>query len=301
MKPKTNIALALFITFLLALVPLVVACEGEQTTTTTRAVANTTQAPVTTTESQARASVLDADRQSKLDEFLGQLEQNNKLMGGLVIAQDGQVVYENYVGFASVPDQVPNSQQTKFRIGSITKMFTATMVMQLVDEGRLTLDTKLASFYPQIGNADKITISEMLCHRSGIHDFTQDPELGQYTYTEQSKEAMVARIAGMAPDFEPDVQFSYSNSNVRAARVHHRRHNKLDLSAGTGDANHPQTRTHEYQLRDGGWLRRRRGHLIYVARRKLDLGAPHRYERPRWSGSDCVDASGLDGFQCRPF
>ena len=220
MKPKTNVALAVLIPSLLVLVLVVAACGGEEATTTTRAVTTatqavttTTQAAVTTTQTRAPVSALDAARKTKLDEFLRQLEENNKAMGGVVIAQDGQVVYENYIGSASVADGIRNSQLTKFRIGSVTKMFTATMILQLIEEGRLTLDTKLAAFYPQIQNSEAITISEMLSHRSGIHSFTDDPEIEQYAYTGQSKEQMVARIAGMKPDFEPDEQFAYSNSN----------------------------------------------------------------------------------------
>ena len=203
MSTKPRIALAMLIAALLAVGPLVAGCSGEETTTT--------PAAVTTTAPPATMSALDADRTSKLNEFLRQLEQNNKAMGGVVITRDGEVVYEKYVGFTSLGD--PNNQLTKFRIGSTTKMFTATMILQLVEEGRLTLDTKLAAFYPQVQNSAEITISEMLSHRSGIHNFTDDPEIEQYAYTGQSKEQMVARIAGFKPDFQPDEEFSYSNSN----------------------------------------------------------------------------------------
>jgi CubicO group peptidase (beta-lactamase class C family)/Tol biopolymer transport system component len=219
-RSRTRVALPLLIIILVMITMVVAACADRATTTTSQAATTTsqaatttTQAAVTTTQPPGLPVTLAPDRKGKLDEFLGQLEKHNKLMGGVVIAQDGQRVYENYIGSSSLADGLKNGPLTKFRIGSITKMFTATMVMQLVEEGRLTLDTKLASFYPQIQNADTITISEMLSHRSGIHDFTDDPGIVDYMYSKQSKDQMLARFAAMEPDFQPGEQFAYSNTN----------------------------------------------------------------------------------------
>ena len=150
---------------------------------------------------------------TKLDNFLHQLEINNKAMLGVVITKNGKTEYENYTGFASVENKIKNNNQTKFRIGSITKMFTAAMIFQLIDEGKLTPATKLSEFYPQIPNSSKITIDEMLRHRSGIHDFTNDKDYSQYMTTPKSKEEMLNIIAKSKPDFEPGEKSVYSNSN----------------------------------------------------------------------------------------
>jgi D-alanyl-D-alanine carboxypeptidase len=138
---------------------------------------------------------------SKFDDYLYQLEKNNKAMCGVVITKDEKLVYENYIGFSSIEDEMRNRSLTKFRTGSITKMFTATIIFQLIEEGRLTLETKLSEFYPQIQNSKQITISDMLCHRSGIHNFTSDKEYSEYMTSEKSKEEMVKLIANLKPDF----------------------------------------------------------------------------------------------------
>lgn len=155
----------------------------------------------------------DEFNKSKLDNYLHQLEKNNKAMCGVVITKNRKLVYENYIGFASVTEKIPNSNLTKFRIGSITKMFTATIIFQLIEEGKLTLETKLSEFYPKILNSKEITISDMLCHRSGIHNFTNDNEYSQYMTSNKSKKEMLELFANLKPDFQPNEKTDYSNSN----------------------------------------------------------------------------------------
>ena len=150
---------------------------------------------------------------SKLDHYLHQLGKNNKTMCGVVITKDGKFIYENYSGLSSVKDKTPNTSSTKFKVGSITKMFTATIIFQLIEEGRLTLETKLSEFYPQILNSKEITISDMLSHRSGIHNFTSDKEYSQYMTLKKSKKEMLELIANLKPDFQPDEKTAYSNTN----------------------------------------------------------------------------------------
>ncbi len=102
------------------------------------------------------------------------LESNNKMMGVVTITRDNKTVYSRALGYSRVSDaeKVKNNDATKFRIASLTKTFTAVMIFQLIDEKRLTLETKLSKFFPQLANADKITIEQMLLHRSGIHNFS---------------------------------------------------------------------------------------------------------------------------------
>ncbi|MEJ2055382.1 MAG: serine hydrolase [Calditrichaceae bacterium] len=150
---------------------------------------------------------------SKLDNYLNLLEKNDKAMCAVQINKNGNLFYENQIGYASVEDSIPITAHTKFRIGSITKMFTAVMIFQLVEENKLTLDTKLAEFYPDIANAQKITISQMLNHHSGIHNFTDDEAYEKYMTIKKSKEEMLGIITAMQPDFEPGEKSAYSNSN----------------------------------------------------------------------------------------
>jgi D-alanyl-D-alanine carboxypeptidase len=152
---------------------------------------------------------------ARLDSLLNVLAANNKSMGSLAISQNGLLVYQKSIGNAAIdsPATIPASAKTKYRIGSISKMFTGTMVMQLVEEGKLTLETTLDKFYPEIQNSAKITIGMMLSHHSGLHNFTADPVYMTYMLSPQTHEQMVARMALMKPDFEPGSKAVYSNTN----------------------------------------------------------------------------------------
>lgn len=150
----------------------------------------------------------------KIDSLLTFLNTNNKFMGELSIIEKGKMVFNKAYGFADVESGKKLDVNTKLKIGSITKTFTATMIMQLVDEKKLTLETKLSKFYPKIPNADKITIHHLLHHRTGIPDFlNDDPTVGEFIYAENKKEDLVKRIENYTSAFEPNSQHKYSNSN----------------------------------------------------------------------------------------
>jgi D-alanyl-D-alanine carboxypeptidase len=91
-------------------------------------------------------------------------------MGSLVIARDGNVLYTSSIGYGQISDadKKPLTAASRYRIGSITKMFTAAMILQLVEEGKVKLTDTLDGFFPQVPNARKITTAQILWHRSGI-------------------------------------------------------------------------------------------------------------------------------------
>lgn len=151
---------------------------------------------------------------AKMDSVLDVLAANNKIMGTMAISYDGKVVYQKATGFSSMTGSATAASNinTRYRIGSISKMFTGVMIMQLVDEGKLTLETTLDKFYPQVPNASKITIEQLLNHHSGIHNFTDDAAYQSYMTQPQTHEQMAGRIAAYPPDFEPGTNASYSNS-----------------------------------------------------------------------------------------
>jgi CubicO group peptidase (beta-lactamase class C family) len=151
----------------------------------------------------------------KLDSLLNAVALKHEGMGSLAIAYNGQLVYQKAIGYANIINgrDEPASIHTKYRIGSISKMFTAVMIFQLIEENKLQLNTKLSAFFPKLPDASKITISMMLGHRSGLHNFTNDSAYLTY-YTKPHTEADMLAIIGAAhPDFEPDTKASYSNTN----------------------------------------------------------------------------------------
>ena len=156
----------------------------------------------------ASAQTFDA---AKLDLLFDRLLEKNKGMGGLTVARDGKVIYSRSFGYRQISDtqRQPLAADTKYRIASITKTYTAVMIFQLVEEGRLKLTDTLDKFFPQIPNASRITIAQLLHHRSGIPGMEQDGTFGRQARTQDE---IVTRIAQGKPNFEPDTQHSYANT-----------------------------------------------------------------------------------------
>jgi len=152
---------------------------------------------------------------AKLDSFFVTLNAHSQNMGSIAIAANGVVVYQNAVGYSQVNASLktPATIKTEYRIGSISKMFTAVMVFQLIDEGKLSFDTPLSTYFPQLPNAAKITIREMLDHRSGLHNLTADSVYFTYMAKPKSEAEMLAILAKQKSDFEPDTKAEYSNTN----------------------------------------------------------------------------------------
>jgi CubicO group peptidase (beta-lactamase class C family) len=150
-----------------------------------------------------------------IDSLLNMLADQHKTIGSLTIAQDGNIIYQHATGYVWITGDIEilADVRSKYKIGSITKMFTAVMIFQLIEEGKLSLDTKLSTFYPELPNASKITISNMLNHRSGLHDFSNDSLYKQYSNKPQTHEQMLAIFAKQKPDFEPDAKADYSSTN----------------------------------------------------------------------------------------
>jgi D-alanyl-D-alanine carboxypeptidase len=152
---------------------------------------------------------------AKLDQFFDRLAEKNKAMGSLTISKDGEVQYARSIGYGEIngTEKKPLTEASKFRIGSITKMFTAAMIMQLVEEGKLKLTDNLDKFLPQIPNAQKITILQILRHRSGIPNVKRaQNSQGNVNTTPITKDEILDLIVKATPDFEPDTKHFYSNS-----------------------------------------------------------------------------------------
>lgn len=160
----------------------------------------------------ANAQPLD---KAKLDRFFDLLAEKNKAMGSLVIVKDGEVLYNRAIGYSQVSgnEKKPLTAANRFRIGSISKMFTAIMILQLVDEGKLKLTDTLDKFLPEVPNAKKITIQQILSHRSGIPNVRRGQNAqGNVNTTPMTKEEHLALIVKASPDFEPGTKSLYSNS-----------------------------------------------------------------------------------------
>ena len=152
------------------------------------------------------------DRQ-RADSLFHLLDAHQKLMGSISLFEDGKEIYQNQIGLCNATDQLPVVEHSVFRVGSVSKMFTAVMILQLMEESKLQPETPLAEFFPQIPHASSVTIDQMLGHRSGIHSFTDDTAYLSYLEEPQTQADLLARIAGAKPEFSPDSTTAYSNSN----------------------------------------------------------------------------------------
>jgi len=149
----------------------------------------------------------------KLDNYFDTLEQNNKFMGSVSVSKDGEIIYSKSVGFADVESKIKATDKTKYRIGSISKSFTAVLVLKAVENNKLDLNTPINKWFPTIPNGDKITVKQLLNHRSGIHNFTDDSDYLDWNTQSKTEKEMIEIISKGGSDFTPDSKAEYSNSN----------------------------------------------------------------------------------------
>ena len=150
---------------------------------------------------------------TKLDNYFNALEQNNKFMGSVAVSKNGEVIYTKSVGFTDVENNVKSTDNSKYRIGSISKTFTAVLILKAVEERKINLSQTINKWFPTLKNAKKITIEHLLRHRSGIHNFTNDNDYLTWNTQPKTEEKMLEIIAKGGSDFNPDSKAEYSNSN----------------------------------------------------------------------------------------
>lgn len=153
------------------------------------------------------------DRQ-KLNTYLNSLYHGQKFMGTVDIDSAGSDVYNQSVGFISAEkDTIMANGQTIYRIGSITKMFTATIVMQLIEEDRLTLSTTLSKFFPDMSQYESVTVEHLLRHQSGIPNLTPSNIPQKWLTEPPTMQEKLAFFKGLELEFKPGSNTSYSNTN----------------------------------------------------------------------------------------
>jgi len=111
----------------------------------------------------------------KADALLAGLVETNDPGLAVLVAQDGKILFEKGYGLADREHDVPVIPQTTFRIGSITKQFTASAILKLQEEGKLSVNDKLSKYIPDFPRGDEVTLRHLLTHTSGIHSYTDKP------------------------------------------------------------------------------------------------------------------------------
>ncbi|HMQ08873.1 MAG TPA: serine hydrolase domain-containing protein [Saprospiraceae bacterium] len=149
----------------------------------------------------------------KMDSLFSIMEKHDKAMGSLSIYHKGESLYQKSIGYADVDEKIKSTVETKWRLGSIAKRFTATLVMQLIEEGKLSLETKLSDFYPELPNSDQITIQQLLRHETGIFDIKDSPNFYEWMLKERNKKDLLSKINENGFIFSPGEKRDYSNTN----------------------------------------------------------------------------------------
>lgn len=146
---------------------------------------------------------------SKLDSLFQILNIKDKYMGSIAISENGKLLYTKSIGKDDIENNKFSTISTKYRIASISKMFTSCLIFKAVEENKIDLNQTIEKYFPTIQYANKITIGNLLNHRSGIHDFIYNEN---FTAPKTEKE-MVEIITRGKSDFEPNSKAEYSNSN----------------------------------------------------------------------------------------
>jgi D-alanyl-D-alanine carboxypeptidase len=153
----------------------------------------------------------------KLKHLTDSLMQNSKLSGicAIVIDRNKGISWSYATGYASIPDKKPISLDNTFRIGSVTKTMVATVILQLADEGKLSLSDKLSKYFPQYPNSELVTITKLLSMTSGIYEYSYDPQFNQALISNPTKVWTPQELVDLAflHDFDFTQKCQYVNTN----------------------------------------------------------------------------------------
>ena len=155
------------------------------------------------------------DHAAKIQEFLTVAHKYRQFNGSVLVAENGKIIYKGAYGQANMEWNIPNTPDTRFRLGSITKQFTATAILQLVEQGKIKLDAKLSDYLPDYrkDTGEKVTIHHLLTHTSGIPSYTSQPGFFQNVSRNPYKvDEFVKKYASGDLEFEPGSKFLYNNS-----------------------------------------------------------------------------------------
>ena len=158
------------------------------------------------------ASPADADV-PRMEQVIQSFVSGQHFMGSVLVARGNEIILDKGYGFANLEWDIPNSPTTKFRLGSITKQFTAASILLLEERGKLSVSDPVKKYMPDAPAAwDKITIFNLLTHTSGIPNFTSFPDYASLEPFTTTPAQLVKRFRDKPLDFPPGEKMSYSNS-----------------------------------------------------------------------------------------
>jgi CubicO group peptidase (beta-lactamase class C family) len=162
-----------------------------------------------------QASAFAQEKARRIDEIVTLYRNYGQFNGAALVAENGKVIYKKGIGLANMEWDIPNEPDTKFRLGSITKQFTATLILQLVEQGKIKLDGRVSDYLPDYrkDTGARITIHHLLSHTSGVPNYTAAPGFSENVSRNPFEvDDFVKKYASGDLEFEPGAKFNYSNS-----------------------------------------------------------------------------------------
>ncbi|PYJ25242.1 MAG: hypothetical protein DME91_04865, partial [Verrucomicrobia bacterium] len=149
----------------------------------------------------------------KIAQILLQCHQNGRFSGSVLVGYGDTVVYEGAFGYADETWKVANTPLTRFQIGSLTKQFTAALILELAQQGHIDLDATLSAYIPDYRRdvADAVTIRQLLGHSAGVPDFVHRSDIMQIVKEPAMPREVISKYCSNALEFTPGTQFKYSN------------------------------------------------------------------------------------------
>lgn len=151
----------------------------------------------------------------RIEELLSQYHDYRLFNGSALVAKDGEVIFRGGFGEADMSWEVPNETDTRFRIASVTKQFTAALILSLVQSGDLELDAPIVEYLPDYPPAQgaRVTVHHLLSHTSGIPSYTSLPGfMSENIRDPYEPDSLLALFAEMDLLFDPGTRWAYSNS-----------------------------------------------------------------------------------------
>jgi D-alanyl-D-alanine carboxypeptidase len=143
-----------------------------------------------------------------------EIDQKKVASYAVAVVKDGRIVLARGYGFANLENDVPATAETIYRLGSITKQFTAMAIMLLAEDGKLSVDDELTKFLPDYPTGDrKITIRQLLNHTAGLKDYTRTKDFDKFARHDHTHAEMLALFQNEPPEFKPGTRWAYSNAN----------------------------------------------------------------------------------------
>ncbi|MEG3181013.1 serine hydrolase [Sphingomonas sp. LT1P40] len=150
---------------------------------------------------------------ARMDAVVRDDVEKGEFMGAVLVARDGEILFDKGYGSANLEWKIANDGDTKFRLGSVTKQFTAVAILLLQERGKLTLDAPVKTYLPDAPAAwDKVTVRHLLTHTSGIPNFTGFPDYGAQKTLPATHTTLIARFRDKPLAFQPGEKWDYSNS-----------------------------------------------------------------------------------------